>query len=88
MRMHHDIDTDSKQTTAVLVALVTPQQPAPKAQEHLEELTLLAHTLGIETIATVTQRLEKPRVGTLLGKGKLAALSDLVRDQQSGSGDF
>ena len=82
MRMHHDIDTDSKQTTAVLVALVTPQQPAPKAQEHLEELTLLAHTLGIETIATVTQRLEKPRVGTLLGKGKLAALSDLVRDQQ------
>ena len=82
MRMHHDIDTDSKQTTAVLVALVTPQQPAPQAQEHLEELTLLADTLGIKTIATVTQRLEKPRVGTLLGKGKLAALSDLVRDQQ------
>ncbi|MEM7382843.1 MAG: GTPase HflX [Bacteroidota bacterium] len=80
--MHHYIGTASKQTTAVLVALVTPLQPSPQAQEHLEELTLLAHTLGIKTVDTVTQRLEKPHVNTLIGKGKLAALSDFVREQQ------
>lgn len=80
--MAHYIETASKQATAVLVALITPQQPSPQAKEYLDELTLLAHTLGIKTIATFMQRLDKPHVSTLLGKGKLAELSDFVKDHQ------
>lgn len=80
--MTHYTETASKQTTAVLVALVTPHQPSSQTQEYLQELDLLVHTLGIKTIGTFVQRLAKPHVNTLIGKGKLAALSDFVRDQQ------
>ena len=82
MRMTHYIETAPKQPAAVLVALVTPQQPSTQTQEYLQELTLLANTLGIKTIGTFVQRLQKPHVNTLIGKGKLAAVSDFVRDHQ------
>lgn len=76
------IETAPKQTTAVLVALITPQSPSNTTQEHLEELSLLTHTLGIKTLATFVQHLEKPHAKTLLGKGKLAEIKEFVQKNQ------
>ncbi len=76
------IETAPKQETAVLVALITPQQPVNKAKEYLEELALLTHTLGIQTLATFTQHLQQPQAKTLLGSGKLAEIKDFVKYNQ------
>lgn len=80
--MVQHIEKIPNQETAVLVALVTPQQPSAKTKEYLDELALLAYTLGIKTVATFMQRLDKPCVKTLVGKGKLAEISAFVKDNQ------
>jgi GTP-binding protein HflX len=74
--------TAKAQETAVLVALITPHQHANKTKEYLEELTLLTHTLGMKTIATFTQHLERRQAKTLLGTGKLAEIKKFVKDNQ------
>ncbi|MEO1219246.1 MAG: GTPase HflX [Bacteroidota bacterium] len=71
-----------RQETAVLVALLTPHRSRQQAQEHLDELALLAYTLGIQTLAQFTQHLEKPRVRTLIGEGKLAEIDTFVKMHQ------
>lgn len=71
--------TTALQETAILVALVTPQQPRATIQEHLSELRLLALTLDIQVIHTFTQYLVRPHVKTLVGKGKLADIADFVK---------
>jgi GTP-binding protein HflX len=76
------IETAQKQKTAVLVALITPQQPKHQTKEYLEELALLTHTLGIQTLATFTQHLDKPQAKTLLGQGKVAEIKEFVKEHQ------
>lgn len=63
--------TAEKQETAVLVAVSTQKQPAEKTKEYLEELAFLATTLGVETVKTFTQNLERADIRTYTGKGKL-----------------
>ena len=63
--------TAVKQETAVLVAVSTQKQPAEKTKEYLEELAFLATTLGVETVKTFTQNLERADIRTYTGKGKL-----------------
>ena len=77
------IDTVPQQETAVLVALITPQQPKAKTEEYLDELALLAFTLGIKILTTFTQHLAAPDVKTLVGKGKLAEIETFVKAHQA-----
>ena len=76
--MAQHIDTAPQQETAVLVALITPQQPKAKTEEYLNELALLASTLGIKVLTTFTQHLAAPDVKTFVGKGKLAEIETFV----------
>jgi GTPase len=76
------IDTVPQQATAVLVAVVTPQQSSAKTKEHLDELAFLAFTLGIKTLHTFTQNLTNPSRKTVVGKGKLAEIASFVKDQE------
>jgi len=80
--MAQNATTAPKQMTAALVGLITHEQPNVKAQEYLEELTLLTYTLGIKTVATFKQKIDKPNPKTLLGKGKLAEIKDFVQKNQ------
>ena len=73
-------DTKPRRETAVLVALITPQQPAVKTQEYLDELAFLARTLDIEVRNTYTQRLQSPNVKTMVGKGKLQEICAYVQE--------
>lgn len=77
--MKAPVETKSQKETAVLVALSTPQQPVPKTQEYLDELAFLARTLSINVLHTFTQRLERPNVKTLVGKGKLQEIDTFVK---------
>jgi hypothetical protein len=64
--------TAAKKETAVLVAVSTQKQNAiEKTKEYLEELAFLATTLGVETVKTFTQNLERADIRTYTGKGKL-----------------
>ncbi|HTF81976.1 MAG TPA: hypothetical protein VL947_09630, partial [Cytophagales bacterium] len=61
------IETEQKVSKAVLVALITPKQPANKTIEYLNELDFLAQTAGIETLHSFTQKVERPDIRTYVG---------------------
>lgn len=70
--------TAARQETAVLVALITPNQTAAQANEYLDELAFLAETSGAKTVKSFTQKLEKPDIRTFVGKGKLDEIKNYV----------
>ncbi|NIJ55777.1 GTPase HflX [Dyadobacter arcticus] len=70
--------TAEKQETAILVAVSTQKQPIEKTKEYLEELAFLATTLGVETVKTFTQNLERPDIRTYTGKGKLEEIVTFI----------
>jgi GTP-binding protein HflX len=78
------IETAPKPITAVLVSLASPKQPMAKAQEYLNELSLLCKTMAIEPVHTFIQYLERPNPTTLIGKGKLEEIKAWVQAQQVG----
>jgi GTP-binding protein HflX len=64
---------------AILVA--APRKGSADAaavQEHLDELARLVDTAGAEVVGQLTQQLESPNPGTLIGEGKVEELAALV----------
>ncbi len=80
--MQKTYSTASKQETAVLVALINKNQTKAQAQEYLDELAFLAETSGAKTLATFTQKFEKPDTRTFVGKGKLEEIKAFVVDNE------
>lgn len=74
--------TAPKQETAVLVALITPNQSAVQTNEYLDELAFLAETSGAKTVKSFTQKLEKPDIRTFVGKGKLDEIKNFVQAEE------
>ena len=77
--MGKPISTKLKQEIAVLVALAKRNQSEFQTTEYLQELAFLATTLGVRSVHTFTQRLEKPDTRTFVGKGKLADIKTYVK---------
>ena len=65
-------------TPAVLVGIITPQQPEDRTREYLDELAFLADTNHIEPVKRFTQRLEYPNSTTYVGEGKLQEIRDYI----------
>src|SRR5512140_1865325 len=63
---------------AVLVGVQLPDASDLDHATHLAELRRLVHTLGYETVATVSQRRATTGAGTVLGTGKLKELARLT----------
>ncbi|MFL5299196.1 MAG: GTPase HflX [Anaeromyxobacteraceae bacterium] len=63
---------------AVLVGVQRPEASDLEHATHLAELRRLVHTLGYETVATLSQRRAQAGAGTVLGTGKLAELARLT----------
>ncbi|HEV7348414.1 GTPase HflX [Telluribacter sp.] len=72
--------TAKRQETAVLVAVSTQRQTAEKTQEYLDELAFLATTLGVKTIQTFSQNLDRTDIRTYVGKGKLEEIKTFIID--------
>jgi GTPase len=62
---------------AILIALGTPRNTV-ETEEHLDELSFLAETVGIHTIQQFVQNLTHPDNRFFVGKGKLAEVRDFV----------
>ena len=65
---------------AVLVGLITPQQPEDRTKEYLDELAFLADTHGIVPVKRFTQRLNLPITATYVGEGKLEEIDQYIRE--------
>ena len=63
---------------AVLVGLITPNQPEDRTKEYLDELAFLADTHGIVPVKRFTQRLEQPNTSTYVGEGKLEEIRQFI----------
>ena len=66
---------------AVLVGLITPNQPEERTKEYLDELAFLADTHGIVPVKRFTQRLDQPNTATYVGEGKLAEIDGYIIDR-------
>lgn len=73
---------DLVEERAVLVGLITPQQPENKAKEYLDELEFLAATAGATTVKTFTQRCDTPNSTSFVGKGKLEEIANYVEENE------
>jgi GTP-binding protein HflX len=75
-------DTADKLERAILVGADLYSYSKGKSKEYLEELAFLAQTAGAETIATFTQKLERPHPKTYLGQGKLAEVATYIKENE------
>jgi len=73
------VDSYQERAVAVGVEIGKPKSDFT-LEDSLNELCLLAQTAGIEVIATLTQRLEKPNPQTYIGAGKLEELKAIVNE--------
>ena len=63
---------------AVLVGLITPNQPEERTKEYLDELAFLADTHDIVPVKRFTQRLDQPNTATYVGEGKLEEVRQFI----------
>ncbi|HEY3452878.1 MAG TPA: GTPase HflX [Myxococcales bacterium] len=71
-------DTTLPPPAAVLVAVQLPGVGDAELASGLDELARLVKTLGLETVATLTQRRSSLAAAAVLGKGKLVELARLT----------
>jgi GTP-binding protein HflX len=71
-----------KPETAILIGLITKEQPAEQAKEYLDELEFLAVTAGAETKKQFTQKLEHPDPRTFVGSGKLNEIAAYIKEHK------
>ncbi len=76
--MTKPLSTAKHKETAVLVALITPEQTAEQVQEYVQELAFLAETAGAITLKSYVQKLNKPDIATFIGKGKVEEVHEFV----------
>ena len=80
--MKEFVITEAKVETAILVALITPQQNERKTTEYLDELEFRAETAGAKVIKRYTQKVNGPSSVTYLGTGKLEEIAQFIKDKQ------
>lgn len=76
-------ERDDTRPKAVLVGVDRGSGEWP-VDESLAELERLAHTAGIDVVATATQRLDKANPRTFIGAGKAEEVLDLARSHDAG----
>ena len=69
------------QQTAILVGLITPQQPEERTNEYLDELAFLADTDNILPVKRFVQRIDKPDTNTYVGSGKIHEIRNFIEQR-------
>ncbi|QEN07253.1 GTPase HflX [Oceanispirochaeta crateris] len=68
---------------SLLIGIQDEGDSAFEAENHLNELASLAETMGIPPVHTVMVKLRKTNPRTLVGKGKMEEIRDLVHEVQA-----
>ena len=82
--MKEFVISEESNERAVLVGLITSQQPEAKTMEYLAELAFLADTAGADAVKMFVQKLEYPNPRTYVGKGKLDEIKQYVEAEDIG----
>jgi len=72
------MQTEIYSEKAVLVGLITQQQPEERAKEYLNELAFLADTAGATPMKLFFQKMEFPNPKTFVGPGKLQEINEYI----------
>ena len=67
---------------ALLVGIITPQQPENKAKEYLQERAFLSETAGAVPLRRFLQHLPYPNPRTFVGEGKLAQIKQYIAENE------
>ncbi|MCO5724317.1 GTPase HflX [Robiginitalea marina] len=70
---------------AILVGIITREQPEEKVEEYMDELEFLTYTAGGEVMKRFVQRVEIPNPKTFIGSGKLQEIEDYVKEHEIGA---
>ena len=73
------LNQEEIQEKAVLVGIITYNQPESQVDEYLDELAFLAETAGAKEQKRFTQRLGSSHPKTFVGSGKLREIQDYVK---------
>ena len=73
---------------AVLIGLITPQQPEESAKEYIAELAFLAETAGAVAVKTFFQKVDYPNPRTFVGKGKVEEIRQYIEENNIGLAIF
>ena len=76
------IDTAKRKERAVLVGIITRDQPREKLDEYLDELAFLAETADAICLKRFTQSLDHPDNKTFVGSGKLKEIKQFVEEEK------
>ena len=71
-------EVDGPRPRAVVVGVQLPRTSGEAFESSLKELERLAHTLGLQVVARVTQHRSALVTATVVGAGKLKQLGDLT----------
>ncbi len=75
-------ETAPKPKRALVVGAALRGVTREAGEEHLEELSLLAETDGMEVVGSILQVRSRPDPATLLGRGKIQELAALAADKK------
>lgn len=73
-------ESNDGERKAILVGLITPEQPEEKTREYLDELSFLADTSGIVPVKTFVQGLQTANSTTYVGQGKLEEIKQYAEE--------
>ncbi len=76
------IEIHNQREKAIAVACGRKGGDRSKAMEYLEELAFLAETAGAEVIEKIYQELERPNNATVIGKGKVEEIKELINENK------
>jgi GTP-binding protein HflX len=76
--MPHPPESEVRPAT-ILIVVQLHKMPAEEHDASLQELRQLTETLRWDIVGTLTQKLQSPAAASLIGPGKLAELSELVK---------
>ncbi|WP_417884738.1 GTPase HflX [Zunongwangia sp.] len=80
--------TDLSYEKAVLIGIVTKDQPEDKLKEYLDELEFLTYTAGGEVAKRFSQKMDIPNPKTFIGTGKMDEVKDYVVEHEIGTAIF
>jgi len=67
---------------AVLIGVITKEQPLEKIEEYLDELEFLTFTAGGQVIKRFVQKINLPNPKTLIGTGKIEEIRSFVEENE------
>ena len=70
---------------AVLIGIITQDQDEETSKEYLDELEFLTYTAGGEVVKRYTQKMTVPNPKTFIGTGKMAEVSEYVKENEIGT---